>query len=203
VASDKKLTVEMARGAVSSEPRLDLLLNKIFANKDCSKTVSISSELTVGIDIGGTNIRAAVIRGNDGKIVGNVVKRKVEDRSPEGFLRLLGDVYDHLVTAIQRDLGKFIPVAIGVGQPGHIDEQGCVSKMANYPNWGDQAVPVKSFLLERSGCSRVVMFNDADTHLAAEVYYGAGRLSETVAMLTVVRTVLNSQYIRLWFISTF
>lgn len=188
------MTVEMARKAVSSEPRLDLLLKEIFANKGCSKTVSISSDLIVGIDIGGTNIRAAVISGNDGTILGSVVKRKVEDRSPQGFLRLLGDVYDDLATAIQGSSGRFIPVAIGVGQPGHIDEQGCVSKMANYPNWGDQTVPVKSFLQERSGCSHVVMFNDADTLLAAEVYYGAGRLSETVAMLTVVTTILSAKY---------
>jgi len=181
VASSPRMSVQAAREAVISEPRLDLLLEKVFMQKTVKEKNTFSSEIfAVGIDIGGTNIRAAIINPQSGAIVTDVVKEKVIDKSPEGFLKLLGDVYDSVVSKF-----KSPPLAIGVGQPGHIDDNGCVSKMANYPEWGDRTVPIKSFLQKRSGCEHVALFNDADALLAAEVFYGAGRLTSTVAMITI------------------
>lgn len=204
MASRANLTVQAARVAVAAEPRIDLLLRKVFAGESIATSQPKSSEqpqprsltatqvTVVGIDIGGTNIRGALVCGVSGKILSEVVKRKVINRSPEGFMKLLGEVYDEVVTS---NNNFTVPVAIGVGQPGFIDDAGCLSKMANYPEWGDNtSVPVKAFLQQRSGCSNVVLFNDADTLLAAEVWYGAGRLASSVAMITVGTGIGTAMY---------
>ncbi len=144
--------------------------------------------MVVGVDLGGTHVRAAVID-HTGRFCSDTARRKIVDRSAAGVLNLLGEVIDEAIADWRSQSGASAQSVdlIAIGQPGHVEADGSISRLAAFDNWGTAPVPVSSFLRTRHPqvTGGVVVFDDALCASAGEVKFGAGRLARTVVVVTV------------------
>jgi len=117
----------------------------------------------IGVDLGGTNVRAAAVR--DGRL-DEVVAASV---NPQGSRDA---VLDQVCALIERAAPRGA-AGIGVGVPGLVDmDQGIVYDVVNIPSW--KAVPLKAILEERYGVP-VHVNNDANCFALGEKHFGKGR----------------------------
>lgn len=126
--------------------------------------------VTIGVDVGGTNVRAARI-GPDGAILG---LRKVRTDS-------LPSVVD-LIESLVRGLLDNDVVGVGVGVPGRLDRDGRTVLSAGYVNLA--GIALGEVLGARIG-RPVALENDAHMALFAELAVGAATGAENVVMFTV------------------
>ena len=126
--------------------------------------------VTIGVDVGGTNVRAARI-GPDGTVSG---LRKVRtDSSPSTI-----DLIESLVRSLlDDDIG-----AVGVGVPGRLDSQGGMVLSAGFVDLA--GVALGEALSSRIALP-VVLDNDAHMALVAELAIGAAASAADVVMFTV------------------
>jgi glucokinase len=129
---------------------------------------------TLGLDLGGTKIAAAVVE--DGKIL----SRKQAKTPQTG----LDDVVDALVTLSNDLLGKHHDVsALGVGVPGPLDfKKGRIRFTPNIAGLED--APIVS-LLEKRLNLKVVLENDANAAGFAEHKYGAATEFDSSLYITI------------------
>jgi glucokinase len=141
-------------------------------------------DFSIGVDLGGTNLRIAAVSG-EGQLLEKVTL---------GTKVALGrdHVIDEMCDAIQRlsekyrATGKFLGAGIGV--PGIIDMQtGMLRKSANLPGWADY--PVRAEIERRLGLlknvARVVLENDANVAALGEQWLGAARGVLNMAVVTL------------------
>jgi glucokinase len=141
----------------------------------------------VGVDLGGTNVRAAVV-GRDGALLAPPVQ--YPSRAQEGFALTLEQITLAIREAIAA--GGVSPAAIGMAVPGHIDATRGVVRWA--PNFGEMRgevfevwrdVPLADAVQARLNLP-VVMGNDANLAALGEYYYGVGRgRARGLVMLTL------------------
>lgn len=139
----------------------------------------MNEDLLVGIDLGGTNCRGALLFA-DGRIVSS---RRLATRSEEGrdalIDRLAGLVHDLLETAA--DLGGH-PGVLGIGTPGVIAADGSVVTSPNLPSLN--GIPLAERLRERLGLA-VAVVNDANAIAWGEALFGAGRSLDSFLTVTL------------------
>jgi glucokinase len=137
-------------------------------------------DFSIGVDLGGTNLRIAAVSG-EGQLLEKVTfgskgvprRDQVIDQMCEAIQRL-SDKY--------RTSGKFLGAGIGV--PGIIDLQtGMMRKSANLPGW--ENYPVRVEIERRLGGSRVVIENDANVAALGEQWLGAARGVPNMAVVTL------------------
>lgn len=130
--------------------------------------------LTIGIDVGGTKIAAAVVD-RDGKII---ARRQVPTESDEP-----GAIVSAMLK-VAREMKAAAPAsgAAGVGAAGLVDVTRGV--ILGAPNLAYRDVPVRDTLQERLGLP-VVVDNDANVAALAEALHGAGRDAGDQIMVTV------------------
>jgi glucokinase len=134
----------------------------------------------LGLDLGGTNIKAVVLGVEDDTIDTMLFETVLThaDRGPLG-------VIDRLIEVGRRMEGEHGPFeAVGLGVPGIFDsERGTVELFPNLPGpWKGR--PIRDRLqegLER----RVTLINDARAFSLAEATIGAGRGCDTVVCVTL------------------
>jgi glucokinase len=130
----------------------------------------------VGVDIGGTNVRAAEV--SSGGDPGCVLAEPLDPGRAETF----GQLTD-MIGALIEKAGSGPPVGIGIGATGPVDPaQGVISNRHTLPEpfWG----PVTDRLSEAFGVP-VWLENDADAAALGEAWVGAGAGAEVVACITV------------------
>lgn len=128
----------------------------------------------VAVDLGGTNIRAALCDAH-----GAVLKRSRQLTQPEGGVDA---VIGRIEAGIREVAGDAQPAAIGVASPGPIDPfSGMVLYAANL-FWDH--VPLRALLVERLGAP-VAVGNDANLAALGEQRYGAGRGIRDMAYITI------------------
>jgi len=129
----------------------------------------------IGIDIGGTNLRAAVISEE-----GNIVEIfKVENEVKKGASYNL----DKLVNQIKVGWSNYKIKKIGVGAPGPLDLK--VGKILNPPNLkGWENFNIKEYLHEKLNLP-VQVNNDANVAGLAESLVGSAKDCESVFYITV------------------
>ncbi|TPL89901.1 ROK family protein [Mesorhizobium sp. B2-3-13] len=125
----------------------------------------------IGIDIGGTNLRAARISGT-----GEIHKRLSEKSAPDPEL-VLGRIADMVRLLDTPDV-----VAIGVGIPGRVDARRGAVLSGGYVNLASVALAQR---LESMAGKPVVLDNDCNMALAAEMVLGAGQGHDNIAMFTI------------------
>lgn len=126
----------------------------------------------LGLDVGGTNIKCAQVRGN--RIFERV---KVETRAQEGLDVSLRQILK-AVSQMSGTIG-----GIGIGIAGIIDsKRGIVRYSPNMPGWDD--VPLVRMLKQRFGVP-VHILNDVNAACLGEWQYGAAKGCQDVFMLTV------------------
>ena len=129
-----------------------------------------SPGVTIGVDVGGTNVRAARIAPGGG--ISSL--RKVRTGSSPSL--------PDLVEALVRDLLDDDVVAVGIGIPGRMSRDGRTVLSAGYVNLA--GISLGEDLGARLG-RPVVLDNDAHMALVAELAVGAAREADDVVMFTV------------------
>ncbi|WP_437395851.1 ROK family protein [Flagellimonas lutimaris] len=125
----------------------------------------------LGVDIGGTKIKAGRILGND--VVQTSICKVIKDDSEEASLSKLFTTIDEVMTnAVE---------AIGIGVPAVVDpDSGIVYDVQNIPSWKE--VPLKE-LVEKQFNVPVYINNDANCFALGEKYFGKARnYSNSVAL---------------------
>jgi len=137
------------------------------------------NKFSIGVDLGGTNLRIAAVD-EQGKLVEKVT---LGTKVSLGRDRVIDDMCD----AIQRMSEKFKDSAplfgIGIGVPGIIDMQtGLLRESPNLPGWADYPVRAE---IERRLKTIVILENDANVAALGEKWLGAAKDYSDVAMLTL------------------
>ncbi|MBZ9706655.1 ROK family protein [Mesorhizobium sp. ESP7-2] len=127
--------------------------------------------MAIGIDIGGTNLRAARISGK-----GEILKRLSEKSTPDPEL-VLGRIADMVRVLDTPDVA-----AIGVGVPGRVDARRGAVLSGGYVNLASVALARR---LESMTGKPVILDNDCNMALAAEMALGAGRGHDNIVMFTI------------------
>ena len=122
----------------------------------------------LSIDLGGTNIAAAVAD-ESMALIGEASVPTESHIGPEGVIQRIGDCAENIC----REHG-IQPLGLGIGVPGLADiGKGCTLFLPNLPTqWRDVDVAVP--LSERLGCP-VGLLNDARMAALGELRFGAGR----------------------------
>lgn len=131
--------------------------------------------MVLGIDLGGTNLKAAVVEA-DGRIVATSAEPSLVAEGPEAAVNRMAD----LVAKMGEEHG-FDAVGAAVCAPIE-KETGRIAKSASLPGWVD--VPVRDMLEERMSMP-VALENDAASAILAEWWLGAGEGKPVVAGLTL------------------
>lgn len=125
---------------------------------------------TVGIDLGGTKILAAVVD-ESGAVVATAKRSTKAEAGPEGVMeRIIKTVEDALASV---KMTKEQVAAIGIGVPGPVDTgRGVALSVTNMPGWVN--VPVAD-LLRKWQAIPVALTNDVRAACIGELMMGAGR----------------------------
>ena len=125
-------------------------------------------EYSIGVDLGGTNLRAAAIDRN------GVVLDKVAGSIPVAAGRDV--IVGHIVAAVssvRQKIGSDGLQGVGIGIPGYIQIQtGVVVGAANLP--GLEGFPVRDEIQQQLGTT-IILENDANAAALGEKWMGAGR----------------------------
>ena len=136
------------------------------------------SEYSIGVDLGGTNLRAAAVDESGKmlhKVAGNTHLKAGRDA-----------VIDDMVNAIETlraRLGEHSLAGVGVGVPGFIlIEKGFILGSNNMPEF--ENYPVRDEIERRLG-AKVILENDANAAALGEKWIGAGREVDDLVLLTL------------------
>jgi glucokinase len=133
----------------------------------------MSKEKVIGIDLGATNIRGAVV--SDSELSAIASQRIHSDGSVEDVLKDIHEVIDTLNTP---DIA-----AIGIGVPSVVDvKEGIVYDVQYIPSWKEVALKQ---LLEAKYKKPVFVNNDANCFVLGEYYFGKGRGAGSLIGLTI------------------
>lgn len=136
--------------------------------------------MLIGVDLGGTNLRTALVS-PDGEIL---EKRKEASRASDGHEKVLSRLIENIKA--QRDVGArqgHQVASVGVGAPGIINiDRGMVVKSPNFPDWNN--LPLKAEL-EQALSIPVFIENDANAAALGEQWRGAGKGIGSMILLTL------------------
>ena len=128
----------------------------------------------IGVDLGGTNIRA-------GRIMDDVIEMQNQVRTPKNA-KDEWETIEAIKVVIQSVMNEHVE-AIGIGVPSVVDRvKGIVYDVANIPHWKE--VHLKK-ALEKEFDIPVYLDNDANCFALAERYFGAGKDFENFVGLTI------------------
>jgi glucokinase len=123
----------------------------------------MASGKIIGIDLGGTNVRAGIVEN------GIINKMKTEKVLARGSVE---EVVDQLCSLVE-NVGYKDVIGIGIGVPGPVDEvNGIVYELINIPAW--KKVELKNILEKRFNIP-VRVQNDANCYALAEYHFGKGK----------------------------
>jgi glucokinase len=137
-----------------------------------------TSVYSIGLDLGGTNLRAAAV-GRDGTLLDSV---SGETAYSAGREAIVGDMVDAIVTLRER-WGTAKLAGIGVAVPGFILlEQGVIRNSNNLASL--ENFPIRDELSRRLEI-QVILENDANAAALGEKWIGAGRDVDNLVLLTL------------------
>ncbi|MES3630915.1 MAG: ROK family protein [Longimonas sp.] len=132
----------------------------------------------IGIDLGGTNIKAGLVEKRQG-LVEQRSRPTEAERGPTHVLDVIAEL-----TAGLSDDHDAAPIGIGIGSPGAINlDRTTVSHPPNLPGWN--VIDVRKELATRTGLSHIVVENDANVAGLGCAHYGAGTAYDSFLMVTL------------------
>ena len=136
------------------------------------------SDFSIGVDLGGTNLRIAAVD-TEGKLL-EKVGLSTKASGPDHVIDEMCEAI-HRLTSQYRVNGKFLGAGIGI--PGIIDlEAGVVRRSANLKGW--EEYPVRREIEKRLG-ARIFLENDGKVAALGEKWLGAARGIDDMAMITL------------------
>jgi glucokinase len=133
----------------------------------------------LGVDLGGTNARAAVVDRDSGEIIA-AHKEPHRDRDPQAVVEVVVHAMEEAARAEGHPVARFGQV--GVGLAGQC--LGRTGVVLNAPNLGWRDVPFGA-LLERAAGVKVRIANDLSAAAWGERLFGAARGLDDVALVFV------------------
>src|SRR5579863_7349685 len=136
-------------------------------------------DFSIGVDLGGTNLRIAAITA-EGQLLEKIT---LGVKVALGRDHVIGEMCDAILRLTEKYRGSGRFIGAGIGVPGIIDmETGMMRKSANLPGWSDY--PVRDEIERRLG-ARVFLDNDAKMAALGEKWLGAARDVDNMAMVTL------------------
>lgn len=135
----------------------------------------MATELSIGVDIGGSKISAAVVD------VDGVIRERVDRTTPARDTRP-AVVEDTIVEVVEILCSRHAVAAVGIGAAGFVDGTGTRVMFAPHLSWRDE--PLGARLGGRLK-PPVVIDNDANTALWAEHRFGAAVGAQEVVLVTL------------------
>jgi glucokinase len=119
----------------------------------------------VGVDFGGTNVRAALVDLERGEFVGADAKLPVHGKEPEAVAATIAELVRTVDPQSQR-------VGVGIGFAGML--RGWTGVVVNAPNFGWREVDFRSVLRQKVG-ERCELYNDLNAIAYGEARWGGAR----------------------------
>ena len=135
------------------------------------------SNYAVGVDLGGTMIKAALVDESEGLLE----QTSLETGAENGPAHIMDRIHEAVVEVSQDTAIE----GIGIGSPGFISwDRTTVSTPRNLPHW--DTVNVQEELQERMGSELpVIVENDANVAGLGSAFFGAGKPFESFIMVTL------------------
>ncbi|MCC6490401.1 MAG: ROK family glucokinase [Candidatus Hydrogenedentes bacterium] len=138
------------------------------------------NSVVVGIDLGGTNVKTAVVARN-GRLLGKDSRPTRAAEGPDVVIDIMVASVEQAMENAGVDPSDLR--AVGVGAPGPMNWQtGVVFSPPNLPGWSD--VPLADLMSERLNVPAFVD-NDANVACWGEFWSGAGREVDSLVCLTL------------------
>src|SRR5665213_4456608 len=135
-------------------------------------------EYSIGLDLGGTNLRAAAVD-RSGKMLDKTSGRT---QYSEGREAIIHDMVE-AISVLREKFGKENLSGIGIGVPGFISlKDGVIKNCANISTL--ENFPIRDEIGRRLATT-VILENDANAAALGEKWIGAGRDVEDLVMLTL------------------
>jgi glucokinase len=136
----------------------------------------------IGCDLGGTNLRAAIVDVENGSIIHQMSIPTLARDGPEALMKRMGGLFLQIIEWI--DMKKEDIGGIGIGVPGVLDlEKGETLFLPNLPGTWPH-VPLGDTITKHTGLPTVLL-NDVRSITNGEWRFGAGRGVDTVAVFAV------------------
>jgi glucokinase len=138
--------------------------------------------LFVGVDLGGTNIKAGIVDIDTGAVI---YSQSVPTLAREGHVAVMARMADVILAAITASGYEKSQVnGVGITAPGVLDlEKGLTLFLPNLPGtWPN--VPLRDTIVAKTGLPTFLL-NDARAITYGEWQFGAGRGAETMACFTL------------------
>ena len=134
---------------------------------------------TIGIDLGGTNIVAAVVD----ERYNIIAKAKTPTAVPRSAELIFDDIAKVCKEAVEKaGLTMNDISSVGLGTPGTVNSDGVI-EFANNLNFDN--VPAKDMIIERLGDKPVYVANDANCAALGEAYAGCGNGAKNFIAVTL------------------
>jgi glucokinase len=138
------------------------------------------SEVIVGVDLGGTNLKTAVVS-LEKQVLAKDSRSTHADQGPEAVMEVMEQAVHDVLQKSGRDKSQVL--AVGFGIPGPVNwQEGLVYTMPNLPGWDH--VPLAQRMQERIGVP-CYLDNDANAACYGEYWMGAGQGTDCMAVLTL------------------
>ncbi len=124
--------------------------------------MNLSQSRVLGVDIGGTGIKAGVVDMSEGRVVSDILTRPTQPSTPENVSRVIAEIV--------RDLDWHGP--IGCGYPGVVINGVAMTAVHLSKDWLNKNV---AQTIAAAVNVPVTVLNDADAAGLAEMKFGAGR----------------------------
>ena len=135
-------------------------------------------QYSIGVDLGGTNLRAAAIS-SSGDVIAKISGAA---HLSQGRAAVLEDMVDS-IKKLRSECGTHDLMGVGIGVPGFIIiEKGIIVGSNNLPDF--EGVPIRDEIEKLLG-ARVVLENDANAAAVGEKWMGAGKGVNDLVLLTL------------------
>ena len=135
--------------------------------------------VAVGVDLGGTNIKAGLVE-RDGTLAHQITLATDAERGPE---HVVGRIAAAIEQVLDEASDGATPCGIGIGAPGKVaNDHATVIRPPNFPGW------IEINLVERLGSyfsAPIVVENDANAAGVGSAHFGAGRAFDSFIMVTL------------------
>lgn len=150
------------------------------SGRDLLPLAEATQPLYAGVDLGGTNIKAALVD-DEGRLVAFHTEPTHATRGPEDAAARMGRAVHTLASlagVATADLAR-----VGLGSPGPLDiPAGRIVRAGNLPGWDD--FPLRDRVAAHSGHA-VTFANDANAAGYGEFWVGSARGSSSLVLLTL------------------
>ena len=140
----------------------------------------MSNEVFIGVDLGGTTLKVALVD-RSGQIVVSTQRKTIVGPPGSGLWKDLTDCIEQMKNQAEHHHLEIL--AIGMGVPGTFDQKrGCIDQFINIPGWDNFPLADK---MSEFAHYPVFVDNDVNVMALAEVRYGSAQKGKNILCLTL------------------